>query len=306
MSVRLAGTLGPGWVLAEEAERRYHRLCLRIGLPVLLLGILLPWLGFELSTPEEAETEEVMRYAQLLPQAPAPAASPVSAPAPTQERSATSATAAASPPRPSAQAVARQSGLMRLSAQLDQMRSMDVAAVDSRRPLTAGHAASGESPAASGAMLAAAAASGSGGIGERGHGRVSNSSGTGFGNRQTGSVQGPPGPGGGGGGGNEGEGARRGRSLEEIQLTFDRSKSSFFAIFNRAARESAGMSAGRIIVNLTIAPDGSVIGCDLVSSSFGNQTLEQKVLQRVRMLNFGARDVPVFNYPNYPIHFISS
>jgi hypothetical protein len=44
----------------------------------------------------------------------------------------------------------------------------------------------------------------------------------------------------------------------------------------------------------------------MVSSSLANPALEQQVLDRVRLLNFGARNVPAFTFPNYPIHFITS
>ena len=71
-------------------------------------------------------------------------------------------------------------------------------------------------------------------------------------------------------------------------------------------RENPNISAGKIIVSLTIAPDGSVTDCKLVSSSFGDPALESKVIQRVKLLNFGAKDVPSFTYPNYPINFLPS
>jgi protein TonB len=66
------------------------------------------------------------------------------------------------------------------------------------------------------------------------------------------------------------------------------------------------MGAGKIVVSLTIAPDGSVTDCKLVSSSFGDPGLEGKIVQRVKLLNFGAKDVPVFTYPNYPINYLPS
>jgi len=114
------------------------------------------------------------------------------------------------------------------------------------------------------------------------------------------------GKGSGAGSGSSGLGAtgRGGRGLEDIQLGFDRSKSSLNAIFSRAARETVGMGAGRIVVSLSIAPDGSVTRCELVSSSFANPALEQKLLARIRLMNFGAKDVPLFTYPNYPIDFL--
>jgi periplasmic protein TonB len=61
-----------------------------------------------------------------------------------------------------------------------------------------------------------------------------------------------------------------------------------------------------VVISLVIAPDGTVTGCSIVSSSFADPDLEQKILQRVRMINFGAENVPVFSYPDYPISFLAS
>ena len=87
---------------------------------------------------------------------------------------------------------------------------------------------------------------------------------------------------------------------------FDRSKGAFDAIFTRAARENAGIEAGRVSISLTIAPDGSVTQCEIISSSFGNHDLEQKILQRVKSLNFGPKNVPAFTLRNYALNFLLS
>lgn len=112
--------------------------------------------------------------------------------------------------------------------------------------------------------------------------------------------------GGGGSGAAAGNGRGAGRSLAEIQEVFDRNKAPMVAIYNRSARQTPGMDSGRIVLSLLIAPDGSVTSCSIVSSSFNSPELEQKILARVRQLNFGAKNVPPFSYPNYPISFVAS
>ncbi len=94
-----------------------------------------------------------------------------------------------------------------------------------------------------------------------------------------------------------------GRTLQEIQLVFDRNKAAFYALYNRALRQSPN-EQGKIVVSLTIAPDGHVSECHLVYSDLGDHQLEQEVVARVKLLNFGAKSVPAFTYPNYPIHFV--
>ena len=103
--------------------------------------------------------------------------------------------------------------------------------------------------------------------------------------------------------GQSGNAKLAGRTLEEIQLVFDRNKASFYSMFNRALRENPDLR-GKVVVRLTIAPNGSVTACELVSSELGDPDLEQKVIQRVKLLNFGAKNVPEFTYPNYPIVFL--
>jgi TonB family protein len=299
------------WGYAEASDRRFRSICRRVGLPVLVLALLLPWLRFVTEKPPEKK-DEVVQYAELLPEA-ASAAAGGETPQPTPRPEPAQASAPAKPvqgpppaPAQTARQQAEQAGLMKFRDQLADARNQDLNVISGRQQLvTASQAGGGSSGSAE--SVAGSAASDSGGIGGVGTASVTRSQGgTGLGTRRTGDVQSPVGGGGAGKSAGEGDGAVAGRTLEEIQLTFDRSKSAFFAIFNRAARETAGMGAGKVIVNLTIAPDGSVTRCEIVSSSFNNPDLEQKILTRVKMLNFGAKKVPPFNFPNYPINFIPS
>ncbi|CAA0094759.1 Uncharacterised protein [Zhongshania aliphaticivorans] len=98
----------------------------------------------------------------------------------------------------------------------------------------------------------------------------------------------------------------QGRSLEEIQLAFDKSKSAFYAIFNRAARKDASIGTGTVVVSLTIQPDGTVSDCKIVSSSFFNPDLKEKLIQRVKRIRFESKSVPVFVYDSYPISYVPS
>ena len=134
--------------------------------------------------------------------------------------------------------------------------------------------------------------------------------GNGLGGRSAGQVGGVPGLGGGGGNGagggsgsGNGDGAGYGktRNLEKIQITFDRNKSSLFTMYNRELRKDASLQ-GKVVLNLTIAPSGKVTSCRIVSSELGNPELERKLVQRVKIINFGAEDVPDFTF-NYPIDF---
>lgn len=96
------------------------------------------------------------------------------------------------------------------------------------------------------------------------------------------------------------------RSLEEVQMVFEKQKMAFHALFSRALRGFGGARSGSVVVSLTISPKGEVVDCKIVSSSFRNAELNEKLLLRVRMMKFESRDVPEFTYSSYPITFIPS
>ena len=84
---------------------------------------------------------------------------------------------------------------------------------------------------------------------------------------------------------------------------FNKNQGPFYAIFNRAARDNANIGRGKIVVRLTIAPNGSVTSCTLISSSYGDAEFERKVVERVKLINFGPKNAPPFTM-DYPIQFI--
>jgi TonB family protein len=80
------------------------------------------------------------------------------------------------------------------------------------------------------------------------------------------------------------------RSREEIELVFDRNKGAIFALYNRALRNDPTLE-GKLVLRLTIAPNGQVTLCEIVSSELGDPELERKLVLRVKQFRFEARDV---------------
>ena len=80
------------------------------------------------------------------------------------------------------------------------------------------------------------------------------------------------------------------RSREEIELVFDRNKGAIFALYNRALRNDPTLE-GKLVLRLTIAPSGEVTACDIVSSELDDPDLEAKLVARVKMFRFEAKDV---------------
>ena len=93
------------------------------------------------------------------------------------------------------------------------------------------------------------------------------------------------------------------RTDEEIQIVFDRYKASFYRLYNRELRNNPALK-GQMVLRLTIEPDGSVSMCALQSTDMDAPDLATQVVNRVRMINFGAKDgVPAVTIV-YPIDFL--
>ncbi len=91
------------------------------------------------------------------------------------------------------------------------------------------------------------------------------------------------------------------RSDAAIQLVFDRYKGKLYSLYNRALRSNAGLR-GKVVLQLTIGPDGKVITCQIVSSELKDPKLEKRLVTRIKMFDFGAKEV-IATQVTYPIDF---
>jgi periplasmic protein TonB len=87
-----------------------------------------------------------------------------------------------------------------------------------------------------------------------------------------------------------GGGGKPARSPEEIALVFDRNKGRIYNLYARALRENAELQ-GKLVLEFTIAPNGTVTMCRVVSSELKDPALEQKIIALVRLFQFQAEDV---------------
>ena len=93
------------------------------------------------------------------------------------------------------------------------------------------------------------------------------------------------------------------RTDEEIQIVFDRYKSALYRIYNRELRKNPTLQ-GKMVLRLTIEPDGKVSACSVDSSDMDAPDLDKKIADRVKKFNFGAKDgVPSITIL-YPIDFL--
>ena len=87
-----------------------------------------------------------------------------------------------------------------------------------------------------------------------------------------------------------GSSGKAARSREEIELVFDRNKGAIYSLYSRALRERPDLQ-GKLVLEFTIAPSGEVTMCRLVSSELGDPELESKIVLRVKLFRFEAKDV---------------
>ena len=97
---------------------------------------------------------------------------------------------------------------------------------------------------------------------------------------------------------------KAGRSIEELQLVFDKNKGAIYAIYNRALRKDPSLE-GKVVLQLTIAPSGTVTQCKIISSELNNPRLERKLIARVKLFRFGKKNVDTM-ITTYPIVFLPS
>ena len=286
------------WTSSSDQERRFRRLLVIIFTAIFVLGIIWPWIPT--MAPDPYDIEKIPpRIAKLLlqekpppppppkPQEPEPE-QPDSIREPEPER------VVEKEPEPEPidyKKIARekaQAAFMPFAEDLAALADSDVVErVADNRLLTSsvGVAVRNER-----AMITSKVGAASRGINTANMSR--NTGGTGLGDRSTTQVSSPV-----AGLGQSAGGARRSgssgkasRSREEIELVFDRNKGAIFALYNRALRMDPSLE-GKLVLRLTIAPSGEVIFCEIVSSELGDEDLERKLVQRIRMFRFEAKDV---------------
>lgn len=93
------------------------------------------------------------------------------------------------------------------------------------------------------------------------------------------------------------------RTDEEIQIVFDKYKAALYRIYNRQLRKNPTLQ-GKMVLRITIEPDGSVSASSVDSSDMDSPELDTKIAARVKKFNFGAKEgVPTITIL-YPIDFL--
>ena len=322
------------WAFTAESDDRFQRI-LRINLVLcLLLGLAMPFLPLPIL--EETALEEPPRLATLIlevkPVPPPPKSKPVSKPLPKKviqpeptpvPRKAVTPKKAVTPakpvpkiaqpipvkpvpvkrvpvkPRVTARQKAEKSGLLALTDSLADMRQNTT--VSNLQKTTRLSQSSGQARTTERTVLTSGTTRSSGGIQTASLSR--NTGGGELATRSTTQVHSPAGNAATDPVGNSDRGERTaGRSIEEIQMVFDRNKGAIYSVYNRALRKDPTLQ-GKIVLRLTIAPSGKVTRCELISSELHDAAIGKKITQRIKLFNFESKDVSEVTI-TYPIDFL--
>lgn len=99
--------------------------------------------------------------------------------------------------------------------------------------------------------------------------------------------------------------ASRTRSKEELRRTMDANKSAIYSIYNRELRRKPSLQ-GSITPELVIESSGSVSRCSVVESTLGEPGLENKICNRLLLVDFGSKPGVDRTTIRYPIELLSS
>ncbi|HVC02787.1 MAG TPA: AgmX/PglI C-terminal domain-containing protein [Steroidobacteraceae bacterium] len=80
------------------------------------------------------------------------------------------------------------------------------------------------------------------------------------------------------------------RSAEEVALVFDKNKGAIYALYTRAIRRNPALQ-GKVVVELAIAPSGTVTAAHIVSSDLHDPELEAELIALIRQFRFKPKDV---------------
>jgi periplasmic protein TonB len=284
----MQGTIIPGlppfyrrfelpWSPNEETEQRFKKILRNIAIGIAIIAAIIPFVPTpELITNTEALPERVVQLV-IEPEKPPPPPPPkVEKPKPEAK------------PVPKPEKRARNSGLLQFQDQLAELRDqVDLSKFAKNQELTKDP---GDVAIVQRSLITSKVGGTSGGIQT---GAFSSGLAAGTGSLHgigTTKVVDPNLGGGGSRSARPGGSGRASRSAEEVALVFDRNKGAIYAMYTRALRDRPELQ-GKVVLELTIAPSGEVTNCRIVSSELNDPELEAKLVARIKLFHFEAKDV---------------
>jgi periplasmic protein TonB len=272
------------WSPAEEMERRFRTILRNLAIVFAIIAILVPFLPkHERVVNTDSLPERVVQLVQEPPPPPPPP--------PPEPQKALDKTAKPAPPAPKPvdpRVKASKSGLLASMDDLAALRDqVDLDKFAKNQPKTTDP---GDVSMVQRALITAKTGGTSGGISAPTSSGLAAGSGS-LNGYQAGQVKDPTLARAGGSGGTRGGGSgKASRGEEEVALVFTRNKGAIDAMYARALRDNPALQ-GKVLVEITIAPSGDITGARIVSTELNDPEFENKLLARIRLFKFEAKDV---------------
>ncbi|MGD0502005.1 MAG: AgmX/PglI C-terminal domain-containing protein [Steroidobacteraceae bacterium] len=271
------------WSPSEDMERRYRVILRNLVIAFAIIAVIIPFLPRrELVVNTESLPERVV---QLVMEPPPPPPPP---PPPKPEKPLEKAPVSPKPVPPpvDARAKAAKSGLLASMDDLAALRDINLDKLAKNQPKTTDP---GDVTEVTRSLITSKAGGTSGGISAPTSSGLASGGGSLNGIR-TAQVTGPTLASGNQGATRAGGSGKASRSADEIALVFTRNKGSIDAMYARALRDNPALQ-GKVVIELTISPSGDITAAKVVSSDLNDPEFEAKLLARIRLFKFDAKDV---------------
>jgi TonB family protein len=285
------------WSPSEEMERRFRRILRNLLIVLGIIAVIMPFLP---RTERVVNTDSLPERVVQLVQEPPPPPPPPPKPKPEPQKPVEKAPVTPKPVVPVDPRVkASKSGLLASMDDLAALRDMNLDKLAKNQPKTTDP---GDVTQVSRSLILSKAGGTSGGISAPSSSGLAAGSGSLNGYR-AGEVKGPTLATGKPGGGDTraGGSGKASRGRDEVELVFTQNKGAIDAIYARALRDNPALQ-GKVVLEITIAPTGEIAAARIISSDMNDPEFEAKLLARVKLFRFAAKDVATL-ITNKPIDF---
>jgi len=275
------------WSPSEDMERRFRVILRNLTIVFAIIAVLMPFLPrHERAVNTDSLPERVVQLVMEPPPPPPPPPPPKPEPQKILEKAPVTPKPVAPPV--DARVKASQSGLLASMDDLAALRDINLDKLAKNQPKTTDP---GDVTQVTRSLITAKAGGTSGGISAPSSSGLASGGGSLNGIRVA-QVKDPTLATGNQGGGSTraGGSGKASRGPDEIALVFTRNKGAIDAMYARALRDNPALQ-GKVVIELTIAPSGEITAARVVSSDLNDPVFEGKLLARIKLFRFDAKDV---------------
>jgi len=269
------------WSPSEETERRFRAILRNLAIAASLVALILPFLPrHEVITNTESLPESVVQVVMEPPPPPPPP------PPPKPEKPIEKVPVEKVPVPVDPRVKASKSGLLANLDDLAALRQIDLDKFAKNQPKTTDP---GDVSQVTRSLITSKVGGSSGGISAPTSSGLASGSGSLHGISTT-QVKDPNLGAGGQAQTRSGGSGKASRSADEIALVFTKNKGAIDALYARALRDNPALQ-GKVVIEMTISPSGDITAARIISSDLNDPEFESKLLARIRLFKFDAKDV---------------